>query len=171
MEDFRSLFGEDGKTTLDFEGFKSAVESKGMKLVDLEKGGYVAKGKYDKLAGDFTKYKSDNDVSKYSDYEEIKAQLEEYKTKEQMEALYKKVKDKDVDDKFVKFVTSEVSNMVTDTKTFDAALTEFLKDNTQYSKKNQKVFIAGSSVKLNGGSGEPQTTNEFMNNLLRGTRK
>lgn len=171
MDEFKSLFGEDGKTALDFDGFKTAVETSGMKLVDLEKGGYVAKGKYDKLAGDFTKYKTDNDVSKYSDYDDIKSQLEAYKTKEQTEILYNKVRTAKVDERFVKFVASEVSPLVTEQKSFDVALAEYLKENPQYSVKAQKVFTAGSSVKLNGGEGETKTTNEFMNNILRGIKQ
>ena len=71
---------------------------------------------------------------------------------------------------FVKFVTSEVLAMVSDEVDLVTALKSYKKDNPQYFgdtviKKTQ------TSPSLNAGGDKPQTTNDIMNNILRGTNQ
>ena len=75
----------------------------------------------------------------------------------------------DVKPEFLKFVTSEVMNLVTDDVNFDTALKNFKKENSQYFGETV-IKKVQSSPTLVGGS-KPKTTNDIMNNLIRGGRK
>lgn len=71
---------------------------------------------------------------------------------------------------FVKFVTSEVLSMTNDEVDLVTALKSYKKDNPQYFgdtviKKTQ------TSPSLNAGGDKPQTTNDIMNNILRGANQ
>lgn len=71
---------------------------------------------------------------------------------------------------FAKFVTSEVLAMVSDEVDLATALKSYKKDNPQYFgdtviKKTQ------TSPSLNAGGDKPQTTNDIMNTILRGTNQ
>ncbi len=79
-----------------------------------------------------------------------------------------KVAGSDVKPEFLKFVTSEVMSMVNDTTDFDTALKNYKKENTQYFGE-VVVKKVQSSPTLAGGT-KPQTTNDIMNSLLRGTK-
>lgn len=79
-----------------------------------------------------------------------------------------KVASSDVKPEFLKFVTSEVMNLVNDTTDFETALKNYKKENTQYFGE-VVVKKVQSSPTLAGGA-KPQTTNDIMNNLLRGTK-
>lgn len=68
---------------------------------------------------------------------------------------------------FVKFVTSEVLSMTNDTTDFKTALKEYKKDNPQYFGETV-VRKTQTSPNLNNGGNTPQTTNDIMNNILRG---
>ena len=74
----------------------------------------------------------------------------------------------DVKPEFLKFVTSEVMSMVNDTTDFETALKNYKKENTQYFGE-VVVKKVQTSPTLAGGT-KPQTTNDIMNNLLRGTK-
>lgn len=169
MDELKELFGEE---SLDYATFEQKLGEKGIKLANLKAGGYIDKAKYDKLAGDFTKYKTDNDVSKYADYDAIKQELETLKAEKAEAELMKDVAAAKVGDKFQKFVLSEVKPLVTDKKDFKACLADYLKDNPQFLEDNQGVFKRGSQVILEGGAGGgDKSTNKKMNDILRGVRK
>ncbi len=74
----------------------------------------------------------------------------------------------DVKPEFLKFVTSEVMNLVNDTTDFETALKNYKKENTQYFGEVVVKKVQTSPV-LAGGA-KPQTTNDIMNTLLRGDR-
>lgn len=67
---------------------------------------------------------------------------------------------------FAKFVTSEVASKVNDETDFATALKDYKKQNPQYFG-DTVVKKVQSSPTLNGGP-QPQTTNDIMNDLLRG---
>ncbi|MBR1653682.1 MAG: hypothetical protein IJ690_01825 [Clostridia bacterium] len=69
---------------------------------------------------------------------------------------------------FMKFVTSEVSSKVNDDTDFATALESYKKENPQFFGDTQ-IKKVQSSPNLNGGSKET-TTNDIMNNLLRGNK-
>lgn len=71
---------------------------------------------------------------------------------------------------FSKFVRSEVMANVNDETDFTTALESYKKDNPQYFGE-VVVKKVQSSPSLNAGGNQPQTTNNIMNDLLRGARK
>lgn len=81
-----------------------------------------------------------------------------------------KIADSDVKKEFARFVTSEVMSLVNETTDFDTALKNFKKSSPQYFGETV-VKKVQTSPGLNNGGNQPQTTNQVMNNLLRGTRK
>ena len=81
-----------------------------------------------------------------------------------------KIADSDVKKEFAKFVTSEVMSLVNDTTDFDTALKEFKKTSPQFFGETV-VKKVQTSPSLNTGGNQPQTTNNIMNDILRGARK
>lgn len=71
---------------------------------------------------------------------------------------------------FSKFVRSEVLANVNDDNDFTKALENYKKENPQYFG-DVVVKKVQSSPSLNTGGNQPQTTNNIMNDLLRGARK
>ena len=171
MDELQELFG-DG--TLNYADFSAKLSEKGIKLANIKAGGYVDKGKYDKLAGEFAKYKQDNDVSKYADYDAVKAELEQLKAEKANAELEKEVAAANVDTKFQRFVMAEVKPLVTDKKDFKTCLAEYLKANPQFviNTQRQGVFQKSSQPNFDDGDkGGTPSTNKKMNDILRGARK
>ncbi len=171
MDELQELFGEG---TLSYADFSAKLNEHGIKLANIKAGGYVDKGKYDKLAGEFAKYKTDNDVSKYADYDTIKTELETLKAEKADAELAKEVAAANVDAKFQKFVMSEVKPLVTEKKDFKACLAEYLKENPQFVVNTQRQGVFQKSSQPNfddGGAGGAPSTNKKMNEILRGVRK
>ena len=171
MDELQELFGEG---TLSYADFSAKLNEHGIKLANNKAGGYVDKGKYDKLAGEFAKYKTENDVSKYADYDTIKTELEQLKAEKADAELAKEVAAANVDTKFQRFVMSEVKALVTDKKDFKTCLGEYLKENAQFITNTQRqgVFQRGSQGNFEtNGEGSSGSTNKKMNEILRGARK
>lgn len=70
---------------------------------------------------------------------------------------------------FSKFVRSEVMASVNDDIDFTTALETYKKDNPQYFGETV-VKKVQSSPSLNAGGNQPQTTNQVMNDIIRGSR-
>ncbi len=68
---------------------------------------------------------------------------------------------------FVRFVSSEVSQMDGD---FKENLAKFLKSNTQYTSTKEVIKTVGTSAKLDGTTRTENTTNQIMNDLIRSAR-
>lgn len=81
-----------------------------------------------------------------------------------------KIKDSDVKKEFQKFVASEVMGMVNESVDFDTALKNYKKDNPQYFGEVVIKKVQSSPTLLSGGV-QSNTTNDIMNNILRGSRK
>lgn len=175
MSDFDGLkqfFGEDGNTAITYEQLSKGIAEKGIKLADLSLGGYISKDKYDEQTRKFTEYKAKNDVSKYADYDTIKSELETLKAEKADRELIEKLSTKKVKPEFQKFVLSEIKGKVSDTVTFDKAMEDYLKDNSQYIAEDAPTtFFKSSSVPLERGSGDSKTTNQKMNALIRSVKK
>lgn len=170
MEELKALFGEEA---LDYATFETKLAESGLKLANLAGGGYVASDKYAKLQRDFDKYKSENDVSRYSDYDAIKAERDSLAAEKAESELSAQVVAAGVGEKFRKFVLSEVKGLVTEGKDFAKCLVEYLKTNEQFVEKpqsaTQSFFLkGGSSVDLGGTSTKSQSTSEKMNNFIKG---
>lgn len=170
MDELQELFGDEA---LNYADFSAKLSEKGIKLANIKAGGYVDKGKYDKLAGDFAKYKQENDVSKYADYDTLKEELEKLKAEKEEAEYVAKVAEAKVDAKFQKFVVSEVKPLVSDKKDFKTCLDEYLKENPQFVENVQRrgVIRSGSQVSLDEGSGAgAKNINQKMNDFIRGAR-
>lgn len=81
-----------------------------------------------------------------------------------------KLNENNIKKEFSKFVTSEIMSQVDDKNDFDTVLKSYKKDNPQYFgdtviKKTQ------TSPSLSAGGDKPQTTNDIMNNILRGANQ
>ncbi len=74
-----------------------------------------------------------------------------------------------VKSEFSKFVRSEVMSSVNDETDFATALENYKKENPQYFG-DTVVKKVQSSPNLNAGEPKPQTTNDIMNNILRGAK-
>ena len=70
---------------------------------------------------------------------------------------------------FSKFVRSEVMANVNDDIDFTTALETYKKDNPQYFGETI-VKKVQTSPSLNTGGNQPQTTNNIMNDIIRGSR-
>ena len=171
MDELQELFGEG---TLNYEEFSSKLSEKGIKLANIKAGGYVDKAKFDKLSAEFSKFKQDNDVNKYADYDTIKTELEQLKAEKADAELAKEVEAAGIDSKFQKFVTAEVKALVTDKKDFKTCLAEYIKANSQFvvNTQRQGVFQKSSQPDFDDGNkGGAPSTNKKMNEILRGARK
>ena len=78
--------------------------------------------------------------------------------------------DSNVKKEFMKFVTSEVNSKVNDETDFATALKDYKKENPQYFGETV-IKKVQSSPNLNVGGNQPQTTNDIMNDILRGATK
>ena len=170
MDELQELFGDEA---LSYADFSAKLNEKGIKLANIKAGGYVDKAKFDKLNNEFTKYKADNDVSKYADYDAIKTELEALKAEKADAELMQEIAAANVDTKFQKFVMSEVKPLVTEQKDFKTCLAEYLKANPQFvvNTQRQGVFQKSSQPNFEGGAkGGAPSTNKKMNEILRGAR-
>lgn len=79
------------------------------------------------------------------------------------------MKDSGVKKEFSKFVTSEVMSSVNDDTDFETALKNYKNDNPQYFGETVVKKVQTSPV-LNNGGNQSETTNDIMNNILRGSR-
>lgn len=172
MDELQELFGEG---TLSYADFSAKLNEHGIKLANIKAGGYVDKAKFDKLSAEFSKFKQDNDVSKYADYDTIKTELEQLKAEKADAELAKEVEAAGIDSKFQKFVTAEVKALVTDKKDFKTCLAEYIKANSQFvvNTQRQGVFQKGSQPNFDDGDkgSGASSTNKIMNEILRGVRK
>lgn len=77
--------------------------------------------------------------------------------------------DSNVKKEFMKFVGNEVSSKVNDETDFATALESYKKENPQYFGETV-VKKVQSSPNLSSGGQKETTTNDIMNNILRGTK-
>ena len=75
--------------------------------------------------------------------------------------------DSNVKKEFSKFVANEVMAQVNDETDFATALEHYKQENPQYFGESV-IKKVQSSPTLTGGNTQPQTTNDIMNDLLRG---
>ena len=112
--------------------------------------------------------------SKLKDYEtkmlESKQSLKNYEdlTNENKQLKSQmQLNESNVKKEFSKFVANEVLSQVNDENDFASVLENYKKENPQYFGESI-VKKVQSSPTLTGGTTQPQTTNDIMNDLLRG---
>jgi len=145
-ETIDTIMAEYGKNVTNF---KEAIES-----YKEEISGY--KQQVDELNG-----KLETDQRSLEDLQNITNENKDLKAQLQMS-------DSNVKKEFMKFVTNEVMSNVNDETDFSTALESYKKENPQYFG-DTVVKKVQSSPTLTGGAKEV-TTNDIMNDILRGTR-
>lgn len=168
MDELKEIFGNGSLT---FDDFNAKVAEKGYKLADLSKGGYVSKEKADrqqaKLQQEYDEYKATNDISKYADYETIKTERDKLLAEKKESEINGILAEAGVEEKFRRFVASEVSANVTDKKDFKKCLEEYLTENPHFAEvNNANIFFKKTQPSLQGG-GEEKNENKKMNELIR----
>lgn len=176
MEELKTLFGEG---SLSYDEFEQKLGEAGdtIKLANLKSGNYVDKAKYDKLEKSITDYQTKFDALKEStsdydklktDYDDISTKYNDLLNKQDVADKMNLIKSANVNPKFEKFIYSEVLSQVNDSKDFQSALNDYLKDNKEFLNTSK-----GTYVNLQNGVGEALTPNEKMNSYLRSkiTRK
>lgn len=146
-ETIDSIMAEHGKH---LTGLKEQVES-----YKTEVAGY--KTTIDELNGKIeTSNKSLEDLQAITnERNDLKAQIQ--------------MSDSNVKKEFSKFVRSEVMANVNDDNDFTKALETYKKENPQYFGETV-VKKVQTSPTLNNGGNQPQSTNNIMNDILRGKR-
>lgn len=167
MDELKSLFGEGSLT---YDEFESKLTEGNIKLANLKSGAYVDKSKLDKANSNYgelqAKYNELFESTK--NYEADKKELEAYRTKEANAELIEKVKGAKVDDRYAKFVLSEVKGLMNEGDKFDDTLAKYVKDNPQYLTTRKGVFKVGaSSPNLEQGNAPSQNVNQIMNEIFR----
>jgi chromosome segregation ATPase len=104
--------------------------------------------------------KIESDAKSLENLQTITSENKDLKTQLQMS-------DSNVKKEFMKFVTSEISSRVNDDTDFATALNDYKKENPQYFG-DTVVKKVQTSPSLNTGGTLPQSTNEIMNDILRG---
>lgn len=174
MEEIKNLFGEE---TLSYEQFAEKLNTaENLKLVNIKEkdNGYVAKEKLDKVLHSYnelkTKYSQllDETSSHEKDLEELKAMRAEKENADKLD----KIRQAKVDDKFAKFVLSEIKGTIKENEKFEDVLEKFVKENPQYLTVRQGVFSFGaSSPNLEQGSNaNTESTNSIMNKIFRSNK-
>lgn len=170
MEQLKGLFGEE---KLSFDEFTEKVAGANIKLADLNGGEYVSKekynslqAKYDKSKAEYEDYKAKNDVGKYADYDALKSENAELKAKVANGEKMEEVRKAGVDERYAKFVLTEVSGNVTDDKDFATALSEYVGANKQFTKESQKTVYQGSEFNKNTPT-EKKSLGAFLSEQLQ----
>lgn len=116
-------------------------------------------------------YKSQNaDLSKQLKAKEDSIKNYEQVTKENTDLKAQlQMSGSGVKKEFSKFVTSEILAQVDDKKDFETVLKDYKKDNPQYFGETT-VKKTQTSPLLGGEGSQGTTTNDIMNNILRGSR-
>lgn len=117
------------------------------------------KQKYENKLKDYETKMQENTKS-LKNFEELTNENKQLKSQMQLT-------ESNVKKEFSKFVANEVLSQVDDENDFASVLQTYKKENPQYFGESI-VKKVQSSPNLNGGTAQPQTTNEIMNDLLRG---
>lgn len=173
MDELKTIFNEE---QIDFATFEKrlAENSKTIKLANLRGGGYVDAAKYSQLEKDFNTYKEQNDVSKYADYDTVVQERDQLKAEKANAEMLQKVAGAKVAEPFREFVLEKVKGAIDSPDKFETALAEYVKANPQYltaPEPKQSFFRGSTQLTQGGGAAAKKTTNDLMNNLLRGTKK
>ena len=154
---------------LDDSTIDSIMSEYGKHLTKMKESNEELRAKYDELKETTDYYsKTIDDLSnqieqndeKLKNYESLTNENNSLKAQIQMS-------DSNVKKEFSKFVTSEVQSMVNDDVDFETALNDYKKENPQYFGETI-IKTTQSAPTLNGGESKPITTNDIMNNILRG---
>lgn len=168
MESLKSVFNNG---VLTYEEFEAKCKENNIKLANLESGEYVDKEKLTRTNTSLNELKDKYArlVEDTKDYESNKKELNLLKQEKENDNLLSKIHEAKVDNKYAKFVLSEVKGKVDDNNSFDDVLKGYVKENPHFLETRSSVYLKGSSSpNLENANGNPQETeNEIMNNIIR----
>lgn len=108
--------------------------------------------------------------TKFKDYDDNLKNLQSMANENKDLKTQLQMSSSNVKKEFSKFVTNEVSSLVDDETDFATALENYKKENPQYFGETV-IKKVQSSPSVGQGGGQAETTNDIMNNLLRGSVK
>lgn len=168
MEELKTLFGEG---SLSYDEFASKLGENNIKLANLKSGSYVDKAKLDKVNTSYSELETKYNalVESTKNYEAEKKELETFRTEKANKELIDKITNAKIDNKYAKFVLSEINSMVDDNNKFDDVLAKYVKDNPQYLVTRQGVLRFGTLPDLEKGNSpvDNKSTNQTMNDIIR----
>lgn len=164
--DLKALFGEDA---LNYEQFTAKITEQGIKLADLSTSTYVDKGKLEKqiASNKELQAKYDELAKNTENYEAITKELNELKEEKVTNGYFEQIRNAKVDDKFSKFVLSEIRGSMKEGEKFEDVLGKYVKENPQYLMAKQGAVQFNSPNLENGGSLPTKSENEIINDLIR----
>ena len=150
---------------LDNELIDTIMVEHGKRLTGLKEQNEELKNANEKLKDDNQEL-NDKIAENNKSLENLQAMTSENKDlKAQIE-----MSDSNVKKEFMKFVSNEVYAKMGDDTDFATALSDYKKENPQYFGDTVIKKVQSSPI-LNGGQPQPQTTNDIMNDILRGSSK
>lgn len=171
MPELKELLGSAYKEGMTFDEANAALKDR--KLVDLESGEYVGKGKYDSAIKerDEARKERDDANAKYKDYDELVKYRDDNEKAKSATALEDKLKGYGVKSDMAEFVRYQVESGKIERGDKDGKLEEnvkkYLKDNPQYAEpqKNQKPPVPHVTTggEGGGGSGDGYTSPKKVN--------
>lgn len=171
MEELKTLFGEGSLT---YDEFTAKCQEQNIKLANLGSGLYVDKAKLDRTNNSLNELKeqykalADNTKTYEADMKELLAFREEKANQGFMD----KITGAKIDNKYAKFVLSEVKSQVNEENKFDDVLAKYVKENPQFLTTRTGVFTKGTSTPdLESGSEPSKSENQQMNEIFRSFRE
>ena len=143
MPELKELLGSAYKEGMTFDEANAALKDR--KLVDLESGEYVGKGKYETAVKerDEARKERDDANAKYKDYDDLVKYRDDNEKAKSATALEEKLKGFGVKTDMAEFVRFQVESGKIERGEKDGKLEEnvkkYLKDNPQYAEKSEKT--------------------------------
>ena len=167
MEELKSLFNGG---SLSYDEFTTKCQEQNIKLANLGSGLYVDRAKLDRANTSLNElkeqYRTLADGTK--DYEANMKELEALKAEKENQGFMDKISGAKIDNKYAKFVLSEVRSQVNEENKFDDVLAKYVKENPQFLTSRQGVFSKGTSTPdLENGQQPAKSVNEQMNEIFR----
>lgn len=141
MPDLKELLGDAYKEGMTFDEASAAIKDR--KLVDLDAGGYVGKGKYDAAIKerDAAIKERDESIAKQKDYDDLVKYRDENEAAKADKALLEKLTGYGVKPDMAEFVKFQIaSNKIErgkDDKALEENVKKFLKENPQYAAEQK----------------------------------
>lgn len=174
MEELQALFGDGSLSYNEFEQ-KLTEAGETIKLANLKSGNYVDKAKFEKLEKGLEDYKTkysalEESTKGYTElqtkFDDVSKKYEELLGKQEIAEKMGKIKSANVEDRFAKFVYSEVNALIDDKTDFQTALTKYLKENAQFVNGGKSTY-----VDLQNGLGGQKSDNAKINEQIRNFRR
>lgn len=171
MEELKTLF--DGGS-LSYDEFTAKCKEQKIELANIGNGGYVSREKLNKEIAKTAELREQYNqlVNGTKDYDANMKELETLRAEKENQGFMDKISGAKIDNKYAKFVLSEIKSQVTEENKFDDVLAKYVKENPQFLTTRTGVFTKGTSTPdLESGSEPTKSINEQMNDIFRNFRE